>query len=94
MNDPLRSTRILLENTDRYLNCHDELSCRGQYCTLHNRSNHHMRNLPQNWRSDVAYIERICSHGVGHPDPDEIYPNRIHGCDGCCIEAIYNGEGI
>jgi hypothetical protein len=34
-------------------------------------------------------MERICEHGIGHPDPDD---RRIrtgedmgdHGCDGCC----------
>jgi hypothetical protein len=29
-------------------------------------------------------MERICSHGVGHPDPDEINTDKTHGCDGCC----------
>jgi hypothetical protein len=42
-------------------------------------------------------FERICLHGVGHPDPDQCYfwsikfdretafYKEIHGCDGCCI---------
>lgn len=41
-------------------------------------------------------MERICPHGVGHPDPDHIaFVERVagkdvasveavHGCDGCC----------
>lgn len=43
-------------------------------------------------------MERICPHGIGHPDPDDIAFKRnrprfgedmakadsIHGCDGCC----------
>ena len=37
--------------------------------------------------------ERVCPHGVGHPDPDSLrYLIRetgetswsAHGCDGCC----------
>lgn len=88
MNDLLRSTRMQLENTDTYIYCHDELSCRGEFCTLHNRSDHLMRSFPQNWRADRGIMERICSHGVGHPDPDELglsLRNRgVHGCDGCC----------
>jgi hypothetical protein len=47
-----------------------------------------MRAFPQHWRTDRKIIERICPHGVGHPDPDdpkmmEVY-EAIHGCDGCC----------
>jgi hypothetical protein len=37
------------------------------------------------------YTERICEHGVGHPDPDDVgywagrgYDITRHGCDGCC----------
>lgn len=84
-----RSTSMQLEHTDIYLNCHDELSCRGEFCTLHNRSDHHMRSFPQEWRNDKNTMERTCPHGVGHPDPDDfmlaIKPYLgVHGCDGCC----------
>lgn len=62
--------------------------CAGQYCTIHNFSDHHMVTWPQNWRPGFyhAYMERICPHGIGHPDPDEIYIEEIavHACDGCC----------
>jgi hypothetical protein len=85
VSDALRSTRVLLENTHLYIWCHDDQSCRGEYCTLHNRSDHHMRGMPQSWRGDRGIIERICEHGIGHPDPDEIMPNGVHGCDGCCM---------
>lgn len=87
MSDALSSTRMLLENTNSYIWCHDELSCRGDYCTLHNRSDHHMRSMPQKWRGDRGIIERICDHGIGHPDPDEISLNKVHGCDGCCVPS-------
>jgi hypothetical protein len=42
-------------------------------------------------------MERLCQHGVGHPDPDHIdYVRRtrgtraawgdgVHDCDGCCV---------
>ncbi len=83
--DHLRSTRMQLEHTEVFIHCHDELSCRSDSkCTLHNRSDHAMRSWKQNWRDDRKFMERICEHGVGHPDPDEINPYRIHGCDGCC----------
>ena len=91
MSEYLRSTRMLLENTDTYIYCHDELSCCGDFCTLHNRSDHSMRSFPQKWRSDRGLMERICEHGVGHPDPDEIQLDKngrsLHGCDGCCLDT-------
>lgn len=42
-------------------------------------------------------VERLCPHGIGHPDPDAVrYLTEIrgwssgsagaHGCDGCCWE--------
>ena len=86
-NSGLRSNKMALEHGTQYLFCHDEGTCRGEYCTLHNRSNHAMRSFPQNWRGDKGIMERICSHGVGHPDPDEIHLDingrDVHGCDGC-----------
>ena len=82
----------LLEHTDIALcNVHSPTKCAGQTCTIHNRSNHTMRAFPQHWREDRGIMERICSHGVGHPDPDSPWPNDshewIHGCDGCCVEG-------
>lgn len=47
-----------------------------------------MRNWPQHYRMDTGVTERICPHGVGHPDPDQPWPKDdarwLHGCDGCC----------
>lgn len=43
-----------------------------------------MRGWATNWRDDRKSMERICSHGVGHPDPDCLNLDRMHGCDGCC----------
>jgi hypothetical protein len=71
---------------------HDESQCRGEYCCIHNPSKHHMQDWPMNWRGDKGVMERICPHGVGHPDPDDAAYNvragkeylNIHGCDGCC----------
>jgi hypothetical protein len=81
--------RTLLEHSDEALtNTHPATACNGQWCTIHNRSDHHMRQLPQHWRSDRGIMERICPHGIGHPDPDSPWPNEssnwTHGCDGCC----------
>jgi len=81
--------RNQLENTDTVYFTHPEDKCLGEVCTIHNRSNHAMREFPQHWRADRMIIERICTHGIGHPDPDEYRvligeDDGVHGCDGCC----------
>lgn len=63
-------------------------------CPLHSPSDHSMIAFPLSWRSDRKIMERICTHGVGHPDPDDRKVQEdpwqsIHGCDGCCREVEY-----
>ena len=83
---------VVLEHSNTTLcNVHNHTECAGRPCTIHNRTDHHMRSFPQHWRSDRGIMERICPHGVGHPDPDSPWENDshewIHGCDGCCFDA-------
>jgi hypothetical protein len=66
-------------------------------CPIHGPSNHVMRSFPTFWRTagvfDIkpSHMERICPHGVGHPDPDgSTVELMVHGCDGCC-EGRVNG---
>lgn len=69
---------------------HKEGECEGRYCPIHNPSPHAESIGHTHWRSDRKIMERICEHGVGHPDPDDInivnggYKASVHGCDGCC----------
>lgn len=80
---------------------HSKETCdSGTNCCIHNPSEHHMRDWPLTFRPDKRNLaERICEHGVGHPDPDslmfiakhdKVNPEHvyrvpsIHGCDGCC----------
>lgn len=40
-------------------------------------------------------VEMICPHGVGHPEKDlsSKWDDKwmgIHGCDGCCCQAVYH----
>jgi len=70
--------------------------CKGQDCSIHHPSDHHMKTWRQHWREDRRMMERICPHGIGHPDPDELSflrtrvpkdavdAHAVHGCDGCC----------
>lgn len=61
-------------------------------CVIHCPSKHSMKDFPTHWRHDRRIMERICPHGVGHPDPDDAaYRLRVntntdnsHGCCGCC----------
>lgn len=84
-----------LEHSTHTILAHHPDDCVGDQCPLHKRSDHCMRMWPQHWRDDRGLMERICPHGVGHPDPDHMAavrfldPERakwegIHGCDGCC----------
>ena len=81
--------RAQLEHSDITLAAHPADKCRGEHCTLHNRSNHSMRSFPQHWRSDRGIMERICPHSIGHPDPnspwDKDSAEWSHGCCGCCM---------
>lgn len=74
------------------LRCHPRGQCAGEFCSVHNPSDHPLRNAPLNWRADRRIMERICVHGVGHDDPDDLAyrasvgreASGVHGCDGCC----------
>ncbi len=53
-------------------------------------TDHHMKTWPTNIRFDRGgLVERICPHGIGHPDPDSLRQmkndNGTHGCDRCCL---------
>lgn len=77
---------------------HARYHCRGERCSIHNPTAHPMAAWRQNWRSDRKIMERICQHGIGHPDPDHLAFVRsrvgpiggnasgVHGCDGCCSQ--------
>lgn len=59
-----------------------------------------MSDWPAHWRHDRGILERVCSHGIGHPDSDQFDFWRetgqewqgIHGCDGCCQPNDGNNE--
>ncbi len=84
---------------------HSPDKCKGESCVIHNPSTHSMTHYPTHWRSreglgrGYGFMERICPHGIGHPDPDDtaflalshsndwIATHLSHGCDGCCKES-------
>lgn len=73
---------------------HSPSNCVGDHpCAIHNTaSDHPLSEAPLYWRQDIGVLERICGHGVGHPDFDSIQylasvgqdTGSSHGCDGCC----------
>ena len=82
----------------RILKVHAKDACSGEFCSVHRPSDHPLNSAPFNWRDDRGLLERVCSHGTGHPDPDDLAHKRrvmdpeayqagrydAHGCDGCC----------
>lgn len=81
-----------MPNGIRLTGVHDKRNCRGRACVVHHPTKHHMRKWTLHWRSDRGIFERICPHGIGHPDPDQYDYWReigaeyegVHGCDSCC----------
>lgn len=86
----LKKGEARLEHSKTVLcNVHPRGTCAGEYCTIHNRSNHRMRDFPQLWRGDRGIMERTCPDcGCGHPDPDSPWEKGsyewVHGCCGAC----------
>ena len=86
------SKRYFLPDGRELVNVHDDSLCAGRTCVIHNPTEHHMVEWTLHWREDRGIFERICEHGVGHPDPDQheywreadkLY-EAIHGGDMCC----------
>lgn len=90
---------LFVTGTGQRVWVHSKDRCTGP-CPIHNPSDHHMKDWPLHWRDDRGIFERMCEHGVGHPDPDTIEFIRrirgegpaeteaVHGCDGCCAPPM------
>lgn len=78
---------------------HPQWVCEGDApCTFHSPSEHRMRDWDVKIRFDRFDLrtDRICPHGIEHPDPDSLsFIERalgtgaeagVHDCDGCCHE--------
>jgi hypothetical protein len=83
------------EKCGEMINVHSPQACAEALgCAIHNRpSDHPLKNAKMLWRNDRGILERLCEHGVGHPDADSAAylasigrsNDNIHGCDGCCM---------
>lgn len=77
---------------------HENPECATYGCVIHHPTDPH-QDWPTHWRGERGIMERICPHGVGHPDKDDLAfrqrmadargePLRhlgVHGCCGCCL---------
>lgn len=101
---PLRGRVFAVDTTDpmtgahigkQVVVTHHPFRCEGRGCVVHHPSDHPLTSWPVVYRADKGFSERICLHGVGHPDPDDVEYGRsigqdwwgVHGCDGCCGAA-------
>lgn len=81
-------------DSGQHMYTHSHTQCAGRPCVIHEPTEHVMVGFRMVWRWDVALFERICPHGVGHPDPDQFWYweskdtmyKAVHGCcsEGCC----------
>jgi hypothetical protein len=90
----------------RLVNIHDPRLCEGRGCVIHHWSKDNpLKHRPLLWRDDKGIFERVCEHGVGHDDFDDVAYRMsiadekdkpyvgIHGCCGqrCCSSAPQDG---
>ena len=87
----LETRDIALVQNGMLTRVHSRSACTGRNCWIHNPSESPLSDRQVVWRADKRIAERICTHGIGHPDPDDVEYNRtigrdtsVHGCDGCC----------
>lgn len=58
-----------LEHSDQVLTSHHPADrCAGEFCTIHNMSDHPLRHLEQRWIG--ATMVRVTPDGEVYPDPD------------------------
>jgi hypothetical protein len=85
-------TETFVTGTGQSVRVHPRAKCDStRPCVVHRPSDHLMASFPTNWREDKQVMERICPHGVGHPDPDDALVSDdagVHGCDGCCHGGV------
>jgi hypothetical protein len=87
----------------KWVYVHDPSECAGQRrCPIHKPHDWiaNVEDWPYVWRSDIGLLERLCKHGVGHPDKDQDEylaatgrdADVVHGCCGCCAErrTVFN----
>ena len=86
----------------QFVGVHQEGTCAGQVCVVHNPLDHHMREWPMVWRGDrlPPIVERLCKCGIGHYDLSQWEFHKslglgdwvtVHGCCGHCVPPEKRG---
>lgn len=86
----MNNLEFWVSGTGQQMWIHSGATCVGERCPVHNPSVRAKSIGVTHYRFDRGIMERICEHGVGHPDPDDIRVrggDSIHGCDGCCKDT-------
>lgn len=89
------SSDTYTDSTGKEICTHHSDKCAGQYCSIHNPSNHKLKTSPTVWNDETKILERTCTHNIQHPDYDDVTYNvsiagkeegsySKHDCDGCC----------
>jgi hypothetical protein len=86
-----KDERPVIIGDEELYNVHAVEACMGEWCPIHNPSDHPLSSARLHWRGDRGIFERICEHGIGHVDPDSLAYLRRRGVDdpgihGCCWE--------
>lgn len=82
-------TDIIALHDGTTLAVHGRHICKDQPCSVHRPSDHPLSEAPRDWCPVSRIMYRLCQHGYGHPDPDDLkvrtWPAEgRHTCDGCC----------
>jgi hypothetical protein len=85
----------LTDDSDTVWKVHKREVCEGDFCCIHNPSDHPLKDAKMVLRTDgfkYGLAERFCSCGIGHSDPDAVafhakkgdHGLGVHGCCGHC----------
>jgi len=81
------------DSTGLKIQTHHSRDCKGENCSIHNPSSHKLDKARQVWDDENKLMQRVCEHGLKHPDFDDVKFNKDaksnanygkHNCDGCC----------
>jgi hypothetical protein len=79
---------ITLYSGAKLTNIHPEGTCLLGVCSIHNPSDHPLRDAPMDWFGDnIRALVRVCEHGFRHPDPDDLRFKMATG-DSITVEAM------
>lgn len=93
------------DDADIVWKVHKREVCAGEFCCIHNPSDHPLKNAKIALRTDgfkYGFAERFCDHGIGHSDPDAVVFHAkqgnhglgVHGCDGCCSGTYLETQNV